>query len=88
MTMKILYILFLWAEIFILYLFSKIKHFEKLKISNITLWLSMGHDIHFITKFQNHGKEHEHELLWINRPPLAAISNNYIYSSLRDGFIN
>jgi hypothetical protein len=32
--------------------------------------------IFFVTKFQNHGNEHDHGLLWIKDTPICGINTN------------
>ncbi len=34
------------------------------------------YDFFFVTKFQNHGSEHDHGLLWIKDAPIYGINTN------------
>jgi hypothetical protein len=44
--------------------------------TNTHLFLNKSVIIFLVTKFQNHGSEHDHGLLWIKYEPIYGINTN------------
>jgi hypothetical protein len=62
------------------------KYFQKLCIKDDTIFEPLL-DFFFVTKFQNHGSEHDHGLLWVVNVPTYGLDPNKIIENFVDKYI-
>ncbi len=55
----------------------RIKCFSKLCMKHNTIF-GPSLELFFVTKFQNHGNEHDHGLLWVANAPKHGLNSNKI----------